>query len=118
VPSSTATIADFTAEAAASKARVPVATPFDAEASRAKLYVDLQRIVNAGDQTRASDLRALPRAKEAELVTLGRLGEAVRDRHIASHHPRYWPAIVRRRVNGRRWATAGGFDWKAPRYPH
>jgi hypothetical protein len=97
---------------------VAVVTPFDAEASRAKLYVDLQRIVNAGDQTRASDLRALPRAKEAELVTLGRLGEAVRDRHIASHHPRYWPAIVRRRVNGRRWATAGGFDWKAPRYPH
>ena len=61
---------------------------FDAEASRAKLYVDLQRIVNAGDQTRASDLRPRPRAKEAELVTLDRLGEAVRDRLIASHHPR------------------------------
>jgi hypothetical protein len=68
---------------------VPVATPFDAEASRAKLDVDLQRIVNAGDQTRASDLRPLTRAKEAELVTLDRLGEAVRDRLIASHHPRY-----------------------------
>ena len=89
MPSSTATIADFTAEAAASKAMVPVATPFDAEASRAKLDVDLQRIVNAGDQTRASDLRPLTRAKEAELVTLDRLGEAVRDRLIASHHPRY-----------------------------
>jgi len=54
--------------------------------------VDLQRIVNAGDQTRASDLRPRTRAKEAELVTLGRLGEAVRDRLIASHHPRYWAA--------------------------
>ena len=61
---------------------------FDAEASRAKPYVDLQRIVNAGDQTRASDLRPRTRAKEAELVTLDRLGEAVRDRLIASHHPR------------------------------
>ena len=88
MPSSTATIADFTAEAAASKARVAVVTPFDAEASRAKLYVDLPRIVNAGDQTRASDLRPRTRAKEAELVTLDRLGEAVRDRLIASHHPR------------------------------
>lgn len=56
---------------------------FDAEASRAKLDVDLQRIVNAGDQTRASDLRPLTRAKEAELVTLDRLAEAVRDRLIA-----------------------------------
>jgi hypothetical protein len=27
---------------------------FDAEASRAKLYVDLQRMVNAGEQTRAT----------------------------------------------------------------
>lgn len=53
------------------------------EASRAKLYVDLQRMVNAGEQTRACDLRGLVRAKEAEVVTLDRLAEAVRDRLIA-----------------------------------
>ena len=57
---------------------------FDAEASRAKLYVDLQRMVNAGESTRAGDLRGLVRAKEAEVViTLDRLAEAVRDRLIA-----------------------------------
>ena len=55
----------------------------DAEAYRAKLYVDLQRMVNAGEQTRASDLRRLVRAKEAEKVTLDRLAEAVWDRLIA-----------------------------------
>jgi hypothetical protein len=43
---------------------------FDAEASRAKLYVDLQRMVNAGESTRAGDLRGLVRAKEAEVVAL------------------------------------------------
>jgi hypothetical protein len=42
---------------------------FEAEASRAKLYVDLQRIVNAGELTRACDLRGLLCAKEAEVVT-------------------------------------------------
>ena len=51
--------------------------------SRAKLYVNLQRVVNAGEQTRASDLRRLARAKEAEKVTLDRLAEAVWDRLIA-----------------------------------
>ena len=56
---------------------------FDAEASRAKLYVDLQQMVNAGEQVRASDLRRLVHAKEAEIVTLDRLAEAVRDRLIA-----------------------------------
>ena len=57
---------------------------FDAEASRAKLCVDLQRTVNAGQQTRASDLRGLVCAKETEKVTLDRLAEAVWDRLIAS----------------------------------
>jgi hypothetical protein len=56
---------------------------FEAEASRAKLYVDLQRIVNAGELTRACDLRGLLRAKEAEVVTLDRVAEAVLDRLIA-----------------------------------
>jgi len=60
---------------------------FDAEASRAKLYVDLARMVNAGEQTRACHLR-LARAKEAEIVTLDRMAEAVLDRLIALH-PRY-----------------------------
>jgi hypothetical protein len=55
----------------------------EAEASRAKLYVDLQRIVNAGELTRACDLRGLLRAKEAEVVTLDRVAEAARDRLIA-----------------------------------
>jgi hypothetical protein len=55
----------------------------EAEVSRAKLYVDLQRIVSAGERTRACDLRGLLRAKEAEVVTLDRLAEAVRDRLIA-----------------------------------
>ena len=71
---------------------------FDAEASRAKLYVDLQRMVNAGEQTRASHLRRLARAKEAEIVTLDRLAEAVRDRPIALRPPCYWAAIVRPRL--------------------
>jgi hypothetical protein len=55
----------------------------DAEVSRAKLYVHLQRIVNAGELTRACDLRGLLRAKEAEVVTLDRVAEAARDRLIA-----------------------------------
>ena len=61
---------------------------FDAEASRAKLYVDLALMINAGEQARASDLRRFVRAKEAEIVTLDRLAEAVRDRLMALH-PRY-----------------------------
>ena len=68
---------------------------FDAEASRAKLYVDVQRMVNAGEQTRASDLRRLMHAKEAEIVTLDRLAEAVRDRLIALRARLYWAVIVR-----------------------
>ena len=44
-------------------------------------------MVNAGEQTRASDLRRLARAKEAEIVTLDRLAEAVRDRLIALRLP-------------------------------
>jgi hypothetical protein len=40
-------------------------------------------MVNAGEQTRASDRRRLVRAKEAEIVTLDRLAEAVRDHLIA-----------------------------------
>jgi hypothetical protein len=71
---------------------------FDAEASRAKLYVDLQRMVNAGEQTRASGVCRLVRAKEAEIVTLDRLAEAVRDRLIALRTRLYWAAIVRRRL--------------------
>jgi hypothetical protein len=55
----------------------------DAEASRAKLYVDLQRTVNAGKRARAYDLRGLLRAKEAEAVTLDRMAEAVLDRLVA-----------------------------------
>jgi hypothetical protein len=41
-------------------------------------------MVNAGGQARASDLRRLVRAKEAEIVTLDRLAEAVRDRLISA----------------------------------
>jgi hypothetical protein len=55
----------------------------DAEASRAKLYVDLQRTVNTGGPTRARDMGGLLRAKEAEAATLDRLAEAVLDRLIA-----------------------------------
>ena len=42
-------------------------------------------MVNAGEQRRVSDLRRLARAKEAEIVTLDRLAEAVLDRLIALH---------------------------------
>jgi len=69
---------------------------FDAEPSRAKPYVDLQRMVNALLQTRASDLRA-SRAKEAEFGTLDRLAEAVRDRLIALRTRWNRVVIVRRR---------------------
>jgi len=69
---------------------------FDAEASRAKLYVDLQRMVNAWEQARASDLRRFVRATEAEVVTLDRLADAVRDRLIALRPRLYWAAIVGR----------------------
>ena len=55
----------------------------DAEASRAKLYVDLQRTVSVGERARASALRGFIRAKEAEVVLLDRLAEAVLDRMIA-----------------------------------
>ena len=55
----------------------------DAEASRAKLYVDLQRTVNAGERARVCDLRGLIRVKEAEKVTLDRMAEAVLDRLVA-----------------------------------
>ena len=52
-------------------------------------------MVNAGEQVRASDLRRLVRAKEAEIVTLDRLAEAVRDRLIALRARLYWAVIVR-----------------------
>jgi hypothetical protein len=52
----------------------------ESEASRAKLYVDIHKLVVAGNRARADDLRRLIPAKEAEVVTLDLLGEALRDR--------------------------------------
>jgi hypothetical protein len=49
-------------------------------------------MVNAGEPTRATDLRGLVRATEAEIVTLDRLAEAVRDRLIALGPRLYWAA--------------------------
>ncbi len=60
--------------------------------------INIQRMVKAGEQTRASDLRRLVREKEAEIVTLDRLAEAVWDRLIALRPRLYWPAIVRRKL--------------------
>jgi len=53
-------------------------------------------MVNAWEQARASDLRRFVRATEAEVVTLDRLADAVRDRLIALRPRLYWAAIVGR----------------------
>ena len=55
----------------------------EAEMSRAKLYVNIQQLIAAGNRARADDLRRLIPATEATVVTLDRLGEALRDRIIA-----------------------------------
>ena len=51
--------------------------------SRAKLYVNIHKLIAAGNRARADDLRRLIPATEARVVTLDRLGEALRDRIIA-----------------------------------
>ena len=55
----------------------------EAEMSRAKLYVNIHKLIAAGNRARADDLRPLIPATEAGMVTLDRLGEALRDRIIA-----------------------------------
>jgi hypothetical protein len=55
----------------------------DAETSRARLYISLQKLAGSRQITRASELRRLLRAKEAEIVTLDSFAEALRDRIIA-----------------------------------
>ena len=55
----------------------------DAETSRARLYITLQKVSASRDVTRAGDLRRLIRAKEAEIVVLDGIAEAVRDRLVA-----------------------------------
>jgi hypothetical protein len=55
----------------------------EAEASRAKLYVKIHQLVVAGNRARADDLRRFIPATEATVVTLDRLGEALRDRIVA-----------------------------------
>jgi hypothetical protein len=55
----------------------------EAEASRAKLYVNIHKLVIAGNRARADDLRRLIPATEATVVTLDGLGEALRDRIVA-----------------------------------
>ena len=55
----------------------------EAAVSRAKLYVDLQRMVNTGERIQADGLRGLVRAKEAEIVTLHSVADAILDRLIA-----------------------------------
>ena len=51
--------------------------------SRAKLYVNIHKLIAAGNWARADDLRRLIPATEATVVNLDRLGEALRDRIIA-----------------------------------
>ena len=53
------------------------------EMSRAKLYVNIHKLIAAGNRARADDLRRLIPATEATVVKLDRLGEALRDRIIA-----------------------------------
>jgi hypothetical protein len=53
------------------------------EMSRAKLYVNIHKLIAAGNRARADDLRRLIPATEATVVNLDRLGEALRDRIIA-----------------------------------
>jgi hypothetical protein len=55
----------------------------EAEMSRAKLYVNIHKLIAAGNRARADDLRRLIPATEATVVNLDRLGEALRDRIIA-----------------------------------
>ena len=55
----------------------------EAEMSRAKLYMNIHKLIAAGNRARADDLRRLIPATEATVVTLDRLGEALRDRIIA-----------------------------------
>ena len=55
----------------------------EAEMSRAKLYVNIHKLIVAGNRARADDLRRLIPATEARVVTLDLLGEALRDRIIA-----------------------------------
>ena len=44
--------------------------------SRAKLYVNIQKLIAAGNRPRADDLRRLIPATEVTVVNLDRLGEA------------------------------------------
>ena len=55
----------------------------EGEMARAKLYVTIHKLIAAGNRARADDLRRLIPATEAEVLTLDRLGEALRDRIIA-----------------------------------
>ena len=55
----------------------------EAEASRAKLYVTIHKLIVAGNRARADDLRRFIPATEAGVVTLDCLGEALRDRIVA-----------------------------------
>ena len=55
----------------------------EAEMSRAKLYVNIHKLIAAGNRARADDLRRLIPATEVTVVNLDRLGEALRDRIIA-----------------------------------
>jgi hypothetical protein len=48
----------------------------EAEMARATLYVNIQKLIAAGNRARADDLRRLIPATEATVVTLDRLGEA------------------------------------------
>jgi hypothetical protein len=59
--------------------------------SRAKLYVNIHKLIAAGNRARADDLRRLIPATEATVVTLDRLGEALRDRIIALRSGFFWP---------------------------
>ncbi len=55
----------------------------DAETSRASLYITLQKVSANRNIIRAGELRRLIRAKEAEIVVLDGIAEAVRDRLVA-----------------------------------
>jgi hypothetical protein len=55
----------------------------EAEAARAKLYMNIHRLVVAGNSARADDLRRFIPATEATVVTLDLLGEALRVRIVA-----------------------------------
>jgi hypothetical protein len=48
-----------------------------------QLYVNIHKLIAAGNRARADDLRRLIPATEATVVNLDRLGEALRDRIIA-----------------------------------